>query len=818
MNLMSMADSYSFALFLNDANPTGDHFSREWLDRISAYQQGTLETGLTFDPNTRRYNPQYNGGANANVDWGHEMFNKHSFAQEHNLSVNGGSEKFQIYGSANYLDMQGLLKYGEDTFNRLNTNIKANVQIRKWLSVQLTSRYSRTDYERPTEWNSGNYMNLLRNQWPLFPVLDDNGNPNPEVTAYTFGRKRTFDNTSIFTNQFNVKITPLKDWNIVGDVAIEDYHNSNRETQKPIYLWDVDGNMIPKNANSSVRNETTQRLHYTYSLYTDYSLRKGKHFAKATVGMQAENLNKRFLSAKKTGLISENVTEIDNTTGIDPTTGEVIAPVVGGNYNKWATAGFFGRVNYVYDDRYMFEANVRYDGSSRFRPDSRWVVSPSFSVGWNIANESFWEPVAEYVNNLKLRASYGSLANQNTMNWYPTYSIMQLKTGTGNWLIDNMQTNAANAPSLVSANLTWETVITSDVGLDFGFFDNRLTGSFDLYIRDTKDMVGPSAPLPTNLGLAVPKSNNTSLRTKGWELSLNWQDILKCGFRYSVGLNLSNNKTEITEYSNSVKTLDGYYEGKRVGDIWGFTTMGIAKSDREMRNHLISLPNGGQSALGYGWTAGDIMYDDVNGDGKIDFGDNTIDNPGDQRIIGNSNPKYRMGLTLAASWKGIDFSVFFQGVLKRDWAPNYQGPNPDGNIVFWGYGYSVWYGTPMRQHLDYFRADPDHPLGQNLDSYYPRPIFSEAVGGQHMNKYVQTRYLQNAAYVRLKNLQVGYTLPEKITRKIGLQKVRVYVSGENLATWTKLSSLYDPEMIDGGFWGMGYPLYKTWSTGLNITF
>ena len=453
------------------------------------------------------------------------------------------------------------------------------------------------------------------------------------------------------------------------------------------------------------------------------------------------------------------------------------------------------------------EANLRYDGTSRFRSDNRWKLFPSFSIGWNIAQESFWSSLAEYIGTLKLRGSYGELGNQNTSSWYPTYQLMDVKASDGAWLVNGAKPNTATVPGLVSSSMTWERVNTWNIGLDFGMLNNRLTGSFDYYNRKTLDMIGPAPELPVTLGTGVPQTNNTDLNTYGFELSIAWNDRLNNGLGYGAKFLLSDSQTEITRYPNETGNLNTYRTGMKMGEIWGYTTVGIAKSQEEMDAYLASLPNGGQNTLGNQWGAGDIMYVDINGDGKVDGGANTLDDHGDLSIIGNNRPRFQFGLDLNADYKGFDMRLFFQGVMKRDYF--------QGSYYFWGANNSIWNSTCMEPHLDYFREDADHPLGQNLDSYFPRPVFYST-----RNQHTQTRYLQNAAYIRLKNIQLGYTLPNSLTDKLKISKLRFYVSGENLWTGTKLIDVFDPETIDGGWENNGnaYPLSKTISVGLSLNF
>jgi TonB-linked SusC/RagA family outer membrane protein len=539
-------------------------------------------------------------------------------------------------------------------------------------------------------------------------------------------------------------------------------------------------------------------------------------------GFQAEEMKQNFFSVSKSGLMFPDLPEFDLTTGLQGS-GTPKDANVSGYSNEWATAGFFGRLNYDYKGRYLAEVNMRYDGTSRFRRSSRWQVSPSFSAGWNIAQEGFWKPFTDVANLLKLRFSYGELGNQNTDRWYPTYRNMSLGASSGSWLSNGVRPNTASIGNLVSTSLTWESVRTWDAGLDYGFLNNRLSGSFDYFVRYTMNMVGPADELPATLGISVPQTNNCDLQTKGWEFSIAWRDRLNNGLNYGINLSLSDQITIIDRYpSNKIGAIDNYIAGQKDGLIWGYETIGIAKTQEEMDTYLATLPNGGQSALGSQFAAGDVMYKDLNGDGKISAGSRTWDDHGDLKILGDSYSHYFFGIDLTADWKGFDFRAFFQGVLKHDFWPG--GISTDGNEgaggYFWGVrgNKSEWHIRGFKPHNDYFRAEPiglpGHEIPANLDAYFPRPIVSN--GGK--NQLVQTRYMQDARYLRLKNLQLGYSLPSIWMEKSGFSKCRLFVSGENLLTFTPLFEVFDPETSAGGVGGNAYPLSRTWSFGLSLTF
>ena len=608
-------------------------------------------------------------------------------------------------------------------------------------------------------------------------------------------------------NQMKVTFTPLKDWNIIAEMNIRTSGQWQHTDYKRVYAhYQNDPSEIyVANGTSpnldSVREYSYKSTYLNPNVYSNYSFSLGKNNFAVMLGFQAEREKLRSLTGYRSGMISTNMPILDLTTDIDNTT-------VGGNYDNWATAGFFGRLNYDYNGRYMAEVNLRYDGSSRFRADQRWIWTPSFSLGWNIARENFWENWINVVQTLKLRGSYGELANQNTSSYYPTYQTIKTGTSNGTWLINGAKPNTATVPSLISSALTWEKVRTTNIGLDWGALENRFTGSLDYFVRKTLNMVGPGVELPATLGTSVPNTNNCDLKTYGWELELAWRDRVG-DFSYGVKMNISDSQTKILRYANPTGSLSGsYIEGELINNIYGYTTLGIAKTDEEMETHLASLPNGGQSAIGSSWAAGDIMYADINGDGKISNGDNTIYDMGDKKKIGNSTPRFRTGITFDASYKGFDFQMFWQGVLKRDYDPG------EDNMVFWGANTGNWQSTFFTDHLDYFRSEDDTSIfGVNIDGYYPRPLFNTK------NKKTQTRFVQNAAYMRLKNLQLGYTFPKVVINTLRLQNLRIYVSGENLLTITKLSNTMDPETAGiGRKGGTVYPLSRTYSLGLSVNF
>lgn len=805
LQIPKMLDSYRFAQYFNRAasNDGGNPvFNDEVMQRIQDYQSGKITNGTTLDTGSNRWNNYQ--GANANTNWFDEMYKNWVPSQEHNININGGSESISYLLSGNFLNQEGLIRHGGDNLKRYSINARVTASLNKYIDLTYGSRWVRNEFDRPS-YLTGLFFHNIARRWPTNPVLDPNGYymEGNEVLQMREGGRHTEQKDDMY-QQIQFVIKPLEGWRIVAEGNLRTQVKSTHWDVLPIYGHDGNGDPFAASwdgraAGATQVNETIYKENFlTTNIFSDYgkTLESGHSF-KVMGGFNAELMKTSGVWAQRDGLLSpENLTNVNTgTTNLKN----------GGSAAEWAVAGFFGRINYDYKGRYLAEVNMRYDGSSRFIGDKRWAFFPSFSAGWNIAREDFWKDLEGSVNTLKIRGSWGELGNMNTNAWYPFYLSMPTGVQNGGWLIDpSVRPNTASAPGIVSSLLTWETVRSWNIGLDWGALNNRLTGSFDYFQRTTKDMIGPAPALPNILGTGVPKINNADQKTKGWELEIGWRDNIG-DFRYGAKLTLADYTSEITRYPQT-GSINEWYIGRAVGEIWGYETVGIAKSQAEMDAHLASLPNGGQSSLGSRWGAGDIMYKDLNNDGQISSGASTLDDHGDLKVIGNSTPRYQYGIALDASWKGFDLNVFFQGVGKRDlWL---SGP------YFWGASGGQWQSAGFEEHMNFFREEGD-PLGANLDGYLPKPYFTQ--GGKNQN--TQTKYLQDGSYIRLKNIQLGYMLPRNIVSKVGAEYLRLYVSCENLWTKSDISGIFDPE-TSGGDYGNGkiYPLQKVISFGINLNF
>ena len=834
INLPHEMNSYEFANFMNQASENsggGSVFSDELMQKMLDFQAsgepqntGTLQQSQNGQWGKPQYDPYTT--AYANTDWYYEIYRTHVFSQEHNVSASGGSENVTFYTSFNYLDQGGMLRKGNDGQHRYNATAKVSAKITPWLKLNTNVRFTRNNIWRPSQF-SRTFYQYIQQTWPNLPVYDNNGyiynnglNGSAAMRLVLGGDRKSVTDQHYF--QAALVLEPIKNWITHVEMNYGITNGDVKETTLPQYNHNVAGEIIDTKATTNIFQGNSKENYANYNIYSEYSFSLDKaHNFKVMAGFQSEEMKYDYMSVQKYGIIDTEKPFLNLTTGKDGK-GNAKDSNISGYAQEWSTAGFFGRLNYDYLERYLFEGNLRYDGTSRFRRGSRWQLAPSFSLGWNIAREKFWEPMTGIANQLKLRFSYGELSNQNTSSWYPTYRMMNIAALSGAWLQNGAKPNTAEVSDLVSSVLTWEKVRTWDIGLDFGLFNNRLTGTFDYYTRYTDGMVGPAPELPATLGVSAPKTNNCDLKTNGWELQIGWRDRLKMGLNYVIKLSLSDARTYVESYpGNATNSLDlninndsgsvTYVEGRELGEIWGFKTVGIAKTDEEMNAHLEKV--GGQNALGSDWAAGDVMYQDLDGKPGITKGAGTLDDHGDLTVIGNTTPRYLFGIDLNASWKGFDFRAFFQGVMKADYWGNdwflagLFGTKGDGGM---------WSMSAFEGHDDYFRATdvglPGHIIPANTDAFFPRPLFKNM-----KNEQAQTRYLQDASYIRLKNLQIGYSLPATILSHIGINACRIYISGENLWTSSKLFKQFDPETIRGGRGGNGYPLSKTWSFGLSVT-
>ena len=804
-----MPNSYDFARYWNDAaaNSGGNApFSQDMLNKIKNHINGTPAPGeevTTTWQGTAANEPwsMYNGSWD-NTNWFKEMYKSAVPSTEHNISVSGGGNKVNYYISGAILSQRGLIRHGKDKLKRYNFSSKVTANLTDWATVTYNTKWIREDYSRPS-YMTGLFFHNIARRWPTNPVYDPNGHyvHGNEILQMENGGIDATQEDKLF-QQLALEFRPIKGWKIrlEGNYNTTNYHN--HWDVLPIYYYDPDQHPVAAAwsgdylaGKSNVGEAMSKNNYYNGRFFTEYNMTlNDKHEFKFLAGLDMESNIYTNLSASQADLVTPLVPTLNNATN----------KVVGRDFSNthWSTMGMFGRINYAYDSRYLAEFSIRRDGSSRFIGDKTWGTFPSFALGWNIANEQFFKPLNKTVNTLKLRLTYGSLGNTNTDQLYPWFLRQPISSNSSAWLVNGERVNTSGVPGLVSPFLTWERVQSWNIGLDFGLFNNKLQGTFDYFVRTTKNMVGPAPVKPSILGATQPKENNSDMRSNGWDLEVRWRDRVG-QVNYGIKLVLSDDYQTITNFYNPNRLLSQWCAGKRMGDIYGYKVEGIAQTDQQMNEWLAN----NKPSWGSDWAAGDVMYKDLNGDKKVNSGKSTYDDMGDLTKIGNSLPRYRFGITLDANWKGFDFLIFMQGVGKRDFW--------DASPYSVGANTGMWQAAAFKDHLDYWRPATDTNLGPNTNAFYPRPLFG--AGGK--NFQTSDRYLQNAAYMRIKNIQLGYTLPAAVASKIGASRIRFYFSAENLATFTKMNKIFDPEAT-GGDWGPGklYPLQRTISFGLNLNF
>ncbi len=741
-------------------------------------------------------------------DYQNQIMTDYAPTNQSDLSVSGGSDKSKFFVSLGYFSKDGYLKEKSknEAFKRYNILVKADFKVNDWLSLDEKVVFNSENSNKPHFYNWDVNINSLARVPPIMPIQfpdlpfyvtqGDREKYAPYIGKYFGGTnffpylkdggRTTYTNNDIWLTQ-GVTLTPLKGLKIRSDFSYNIFNRMYQDVQSKIEI--VDANLLAANLISNgfsgddwIRNENTYNQYYVFNAFAEYKLPLSvNHNMTAMVGFNQERGQNRFAGAQARGLITPLVTDLNATTGVQQTFG---------SKSHVALRGAFYRLNYNYRERYLIELNGRYDGTSRFPQNSRFGFFPSFSAGWRISNENFMAGTSKWLDNLKIRASYGTLGNQLLgNNFYPYVSTMG--TGQSPYIFGTGTIPVVTAAGLVSPSLTWETVVSKNIGLDFTMLKGRLDASFDLFTRDTKDML-MNVTYPAILGTNAPQENAADLRTKGWELSMTWRDRIKKDWNYDVTLALSDWTAEITKFNNPTGAINNYRVGQQLGEIWGFETVGIFQT----ADDVAKAPK--QTNIGNNWRAGDIQYADINGDGNITLGNNTVGNPGDRKIIGNSTPRYSFGINSGISYKNFRLGLFFQGIGKKD-----HWPTSDN----WTWFFPFNAGHVERYYItDTWRED-------NRDAYFPAAHIST---NDKKNVQVQSRYLQSASYIRLKNITFSYDLPQNLIKRIGMGRAQVFATGMNLWEYTKMRKPLDPESIQSA--AIEYPMQRIMTLGLNVSF
>lgn len=821
-----VTDGYTWAKMFAEAFVNGDgafpqnanktqKFSQAYLDEFKRrVESGQPYNQVEVNPTTGEYT--YYGS----TDYYAELYKKNTAAFENNLSVSGGSDKASFLVSGRFLSQDGLFRYNSDDYDMKNIRARGSVQVFPWLSIENNADYSIMNYHNPINVGEGGgiWRNIADEGKPTMPLFNPDGTLT-FASAYTVGdffygkngidtKREVFRNiTGLRSNFFNNK------FRVNADFTFRNTNNDKEQRRVQVPYSSTRGvTSFVGTTTNDLLFDLRETNYLATNIYAEYENRFGSdHYLKAMAGYNYEQSTYNRVAVQRNGIIFEDATDLNLALGQSVTTG--------GGYEQWAILGGFSRLNYSFKDRYLVEVNARYDGSSKFPADQRYGFFPSVSAGWRINKEPFWKVSDKFISDLKLRASYGSLGNGNIA----SYAFQeQFNISQSGQILNGSRPQTTRNPAVLPEGLTWETSTTSNFGLDLTMLSGRLTFNGDAYIRKTTDMFTTGLTPPAVFGADVPRGNYANLTTRGWEVSVSWNDRFgneNKPFKYNVRLTLADNKTKIDKYNNPDKLLNDYYEGQTLGEIWGYETEGFFIDEADIASHAKQDPQMRASPTGR-WFPGDIKLRDLNGDGLINVGENKVGKSGDRRIIGNSAPRYMYGINLGADWNNIFFSVFFQGIGKQQWYPSTE------TEMFWGQ-----YNRPYNNIPTFHLGNMWTP--ENTNAYFPRTMSRAASSNTNRTLGVaQTRYLQNVAYLRMKNIQVGYNLPTKWVNRIGARTAKVFFSGENLFTYSPMYKVVkntidvenavpaDQDINNNPTNGDGYnyPLMKSISFGLNIGF
>ena len=816
---------------INTFNLNADNYLNDFRARVEA---GNTEV---YDFNSKGGYAYY-----GNVNWPAIFFKDHHGSQTHDITVRGAGKKISYSLAGRFFDTEGLYNIGEDFYRTFNLRSKVKAQVTNWLSVDNNTSLFHSRQNQPMFSTGDTIFDQMdhHGQAPLPPVNADGTYTNSGVrTGYAqfiegndqWDKNLTVVSTTGITIDFIKNVLSLR-----GDFSYKAIRRQRERARVPVSAYTAPGEEFAYDT-----HEDSYKSRWTYD--TDYMSANAvltwtpklgeNHSLNVVGGWNLEDYKYHRFYIQRSGMIfPENFESYELFDGTDIKVEQ--------NNSDYGLVGFFGRVNYSLFNRYIFEVSARYDGSSKFPTSQQWGFFPSASVGWRVDQEPWMKWSKSWLDNFKLRGNFGSLGN-GAISPYTFLETMGVnKTGIP---FNGVANNYTTVPTPIPSSLTWETITTYDFGLDADFFKSRLSFSGDIYWKKTSDIITNGPALPNLYGADAPKGNYASTLTKGWELTLSWRDAVKLGshdFNYSIKGSLWDTRTWVDYFPSTDGNIYQLYSGKEIGEMWGLTTNGYFASNLEALNH----------ASANGWItnsidddiplmAGDLKFIDVDGDGTINYGKGTIEDHGDLQRIGNVTPRFLYGLNLDFSWNGIGLSMFFQGIGKRDWYPSLD------SALFWGSYNRTFTGWQQKVHNDYAKVNYKNEDGtENMDwvvtNFDERPYWVRRVGhsAQRTNAaqgLENDYFLQNAAYIRLKNLTVDYTLPAKLTQKAKIEKIRFYVSMENLWTWSpiyKHTKMFDPEGIwpgdsdfdtvkygqNGAGDGSGYPMLRSFTFGVNLTF
>lgn len=783
-------------------------YTSDILDSLQYHHNNPSLPVVSVDPATGKY--LYFGS----TDWYHELYSDNTPGTQEALSISGGNDKADFLMSGSYLWQGGIFRFHPDNFKKYNLQLKGDLHFTPWLTFSDNLSFNTYNYYYPiTNGNVPVWRYIDVSAPPIVTMFNPDGTLTP-ASYLGVGALWTGNNSQV-TEQFFVRNTASfiadiikKVLNLKGDLTYA-YTNNQLTSQLYPVTYSSGPGITGSNTNNYLQQQSAITKYFTTNLYAQFDKRFGQHSLTLLAGTNIEDQRYETLSTRRDGLLDPSLPNFSLLNGTNY--------VVSGGGNEWAIAGFFFRGNYAFKDKYLLEVNGRYDGSSKFPSYSRFGLFPSVSAGWVISKEPFMDFSKNFLDFLKIRVSFGSLGNGQLSNPYQFIPSMSIAQSTS-IAINGAFPTYTSQPAVLPNNLTWETSTTYDGGVDLNILKDRLSASFDYYRRDTRNMFTVSQPLPAVFGAAVPYGNYAALKTDGWDLTINWHDKIGKDWSYGVGVVLSDSRAYITKYNNpnGILPYNGtttYYKGERYGEIWGFQDDGyFTQADLNgQHNDQTYIVVSNSNVL----MPGDVKFKDLNGDGKINIGTGTLANHGDLKVIGNTQPRYNYGINANLTWKSLSFSAFFQGIGHQDWWPGTEA------AYFWGQYNRPYESVPINMMKNVWTDN-------NPNAYFPRYRAYVALSGSRELAVPQTKYLQNVAYLRLKNVNLTWTLPKKWLDPTRLTNIQVFFTGQNLFTFSPLykhTKSFDPEVIYGSdpevssSYGNGYdyPMLKSYTFGINVT-
>lgn len=836
-----VTDGFVYASLFNTAyyNVSGKYqtsinkvqaFSRQWLEEFRQRKLAGIERTTEIGPDGEYV---YYG----NTDYYKFLYKDYTTSRTHNVSVSGGSKDFNYYVSGRIYQYDGLFNLSTDKYTTMNLRAKLNANLRPWLRLTENFTLNNESYHIP----AGSNKQSNGNFWTAINMAGAVSSPifNPDGTmtmagAYSVGGLVTGQNYKNRAVRNYKSTTGLKagffnnTFRLNADFTYSD-HNKNELQKRTCVPYSTSPGQITWLGTPEVDDYLSEYFSHTdyiaTNAYAEYeNTFADKHYFKAMAGYNYELEDWKNVTAKRYDLLTYDTDNLNLAVGDDMS--------ISSGAGRWRVAGFMFRLNYSYDERYLFEVNGRYDGSSKFPTNSQWGFFPSASAAWRVSKEHWWKVDPKLITSLKIRGSFGELGNGSVSPYafMEKFSFSTMGKGANEYCrsLDGISgMRYTTVPSQIPDNLTWETSQTMDAGLDLSMLKGRMEFVFDVYRRRTYNMYTTGPTLPDTYGASAPKGNYADMHTNGWELTLSWHDSFKLGdspFDYGLKFTLADSRAFIDKYFNPTKSILDYYEGYEIGDVWGWCVEGLFQSQEQIDTYWTDINTG--LPIPYQQTRirmhddgitrpGQVIFSDLNHNNMIDSGSDTLDDPGDQTIIGNTSPRFPYSFNLDLGWHGVYVSAFIQGVGKRLWCPTKEGP-------FWGQ-----YCRPYAQAYKWQLDNCWDPV-TNPDALLP--VYTGYCGISWQNKRID-RYMMDVSYVRLKNLQVGYNFPKKILDKLKMSQFSIFFSGENLWTWSPLHKYtkdFDVVTVCYGSDtditseqegdGYNYPTMSTFSFGLQIGF